>query len=159
MGRADEVKGKVKEALGNLTDNDQLKQEGRVDRAKGQVKDVVDKAAERAAGERRRSYVVQRRPSCSVTPSPSGMRTTWTAGGDPAGLQASSDAGGGHRQRSPEDAASAGADQDHAGDQEPENDDRQDHPSGDEAAIVTMARATVAEIGAANLETVRARDG
>ena len=54
MGRADEVKGRVKEALGDLTDNDQLKQEGRVDRAKGQVKDVVDKAADRAAGKHQR---------------------------------------------------------------------------------------------------------
>jgi uncharacterized protein YjbJ (UPF0337 family) len=50
MGRADEAKGRVKEALGDLTDNDDLKQEGRLDRAKGQAKDVVDKAAERAAG-------------------------------------------------------------------------------------------------------------
>ena len=50
MGRADEAKGRGKEALGALTDNDKLKQEGRLDRARGQVKDVVDKAAERAAG-------------------------------------------------------------------------------------------------------------
>ena len=50
MGRADEAKGRVKEALGDLTDNDDLKQEGRLDRAKGQAKDVVDKAAEGAAG-------------------------------------------------------------------------------------------------------------
>jgi uncharacterized protein YjbJ (UPF0337 family) len=50
MGRADEAKGRGKEAFGDLTDNHELKQEGRLDRAKGQVKDVVDKAAERAAG-------------------------------------------------------------------------------------------------------------
>ena len=50
MGRADEAKGRTKEALGDLTDNDDLKQEGRLDRAKGQAKDVVDKAAEGAAG-------------------------------------------------------------------------------------------------------------
>ena len=50
MGRADEAKGRGKEALGDLTDNDELKQEGRLDRAKGQDKDVVDKTAERAAG-------------------------------------------------------------------------------------------------------------
>jgi uncharacterized protein YjbJ (UPF0337 family) len=35
MGRADEAKGRGKEALGDLTDNDELKQEGRLDRAKG----------------------------------------------------------------------------------------------------------------------------
>jgi uncharacterized protein YjbJ (UPF0337 family) len=50
MGAADEAKGRVKEALGDLTDNDKLSQEGRIDRARGQVKDVVDKAADRAAG-------------------------------------------------------------------------------------------------------------
>lgn len=50
MGRSDEAKGRGKEALGDLTDNHELKQEGRLDRAKGQVKDVIDKAAERAAG-------------------------------------------------------------------------------------------------------------
>jgi uncharacterized protein YjbJ (UPF0337 family) len=50
MGSADEAKGRVKEALGDLTDDDKLRQEGTIDRAKGQVKDVVDKAADRAAG-------------------------------------------------------------------------------------------------------------
>jgi uncharacterized protein YjbJ (UPF0337 family) len=49
MGSADEAKGRVKEALGDLTDDDKLKKEGTIDRAKGQVKDVVDKAADRAA--------------------------------------------------------------------------------------------------------------
>jgi uncharacterized protein YjbJ (UPF0337 family) len=52
MGSADEAKGRVKEALGDLTDDDKLRQEGTIDRAKGQVKDVVDKAGERAAGKR-----------------------------------------------------------------------------------------------------------
>jgi len=50
MGAADEAKGRVKEALGDLTDNDKLKKEGSIDRAKGRVKDVVDKAADKAAG-------------------------------------------------------------------------------------------------------------
>jgi uncharacterized protein YjbJ (UPF0337 family) len=50
MGSADEAKGRVKEALGDLTDDDKLRQEGTIDRAKGQVKDVVDKAADRVAG-------------------------------------------------------------------------------------------------------------
>jgi uncharacterized protein YjbJ (UPF0337 family) len=49
-GNTDEVKGRVKEALGDLTDDDKLKKEGSIDRAKGQVKDVVDKAADKAAG-------------------------------------------------------------------------------------------------------------
>jgi uncharacterized protein YjbJ (UPF0337 family) len=50
MGNTDEVKGRVKEALGDLTDNDKLKKEGSIDRAKGRVKDAVDKAADKAAG-------------------------------------------------------------------------------------------------------------
>ena len=50
MGNTDEAKGRAKEALGDLTDNDKLRQKGGIDRAKGQVKDVVDKAADRAAG-------------------------------------------------------------------------------------------------------------
>jgi uncharacterized protein YjbJ (UPF0337 family) len=40
----------VKEALGALTDDDKLKKEGRIDRAKGRAKDAVDKAADKAVG-------------------------------------------------------------------------------------------------------------
>ena len=54
MGRADETKGRVKEAVGDLTGNDKLRNEGSIDRAKGQVKDVVDRAADRAAGKPRK---------------------------------------------------------------------------------------------------------
>ena len=50
MGRSDEAKGRGKEALGDLTDDDKLNKEGSIDRAKGQVKDVVNKAADKAAG-------------------------------------------------------------------------------------------------------------
>ena len=35
MGNTDEVKGMAKEALGDLTDDDKLKKEGSIDRAKG----------------------------------------------------------------------------------------------------------------------------
>lgn len=46
----DDAKGKVKEAAGDLTDNDRLKGEGKVDQAKGGLKgalgDVADKAKE-----------------------------------------------------------------------------------------------------------------
>jgi uncharacterized protein YjbJ (UPF0337 family) len=49
MGETDEVKGRAKEALGDLTDDDKLKKEGSIDRAKGRVKDVVDKVADKAA--------------------------------------------------------------------------------------------------------------
>ena len=44
----DETKGKLKEAAGDLTDNDDLKREGQVDQAKGNVKDGIDEASDKA---------------------------------------------------------------------------------------------------------------
>lgn len=44
----DEGKGRLKEAAGALTGDRRLKNEGKVDRAKGSVKDVVDKAGDAA---------------------------------------------------------------------------------------------------------------
>ena len=41
----DELKGRVKEAAGDLTDDDDLEREGKVDKAVGSVKDAVDDAA------------------------------------------------------------------------------------------------------------------
>jgi uncharacterized protein YjbJ (UPF0337 family) len=46
-GTADEVKGRVKEAAGDLTDDQGLKNEGKVDRATGSVKDKVDDAGDK----------------------------------------------------------------------------------------------------------------
>jgi uncharacterized protein YjbJ (UPF0337 family) len=47
-GKMDELKGRAKEAAGDLTDNDRLKREGKGDKAEGKVKqtigDVKDKA-------------------------------------------------------------------------------------------------------------------
>ena len=43
-GTADEMKGKAKEAVGDLTDDDELKREGKADRAAGNVKDKLDDA-------------------------------------------------------------------------------------------------------------------
>lgn len=42
----DEAKGRVKEAAGDLTDDKGLKREGKVDRAAGKVKSVIDKSAD-----------------------------------------------------------------------------------------------------------------
>ena len=42
----DTVMGRVKEAVGALSGNRRLKDEGRVDQAKGSVKDAVDKVAD-----------------------------------------------------------------------------------------------------------------
>ncbi len=44
----DEAKGRVKEAAGAVTDDKDLKREGKTDQAKSSVKDAVDKAAETA---------------------------------------------------------------------------------------------------------------
>ena len=46
-GKMDDVKGRVKEAAGDLTDDDDLKREGKVDRAAGKVKDTLDDAKEK----------------------------------------------------------------------------------------------------------------
>ena len=44
----DDIKGRAKEAVGDLTDSDDLKNEGKADRAAGKVKDAIDKVEERA---------------------------------------------------------------------------------------------------------------
>lgn len=47
VDNADDLKGRVKEAAGDLTDNDELKREGKVDQSKGEVKEAVDKVADK----------------------------------------------------------------------------------------------------------------
>ena len=47
MAEWDEAKGRMKQAAGDLTDNDELEREGQIDEGKGKVKDVVDKIAEK----------------------------------------------------------------------------------------------------------------
>ena len=46
-GSADEAKGRIKEAAGDLTGDDGLKREGKVDRASGTVKDKVGDASDK----------------------------------------------------------------------------------------------------------------
>lgn len=41
-GKLEEMKGRAKEATGDLTGRDDLKREGKVDRAEGSVKGAVD---------------------------------------------------------------------------------------------------------------------
>ena len=43
----DEAKGRAKEAAGDLTDDEKLKREGKVDRAISSVKDKVDDVADK----------------------------------------------------------------------------------------------------------------
>jgi uncharacterized protein YjbJ (UPF0337 family) len=40
------MKGRAKEAIGDLTDDDDIKREGKVDRTVGKVKDKIDDAAD-----------------------------------------------------------------------------------------------------------------
>jgi uncharacterized protein YjbJ (UPF0337 family) len=47
-GTKDDVKGRVKEAAGDLTGDQKLKDEGKVDRASGKVKDAVGGVADKA---------------------------------------------------------------------------------------------------------------
>jgi uncharacterized protein YjbJ (UPF0337 family) len=46
-GTTDDLKGRAKQAAGDLTDDDSLKNEGKVDRASGSVKDKVGDAADK----------------------------------------------------------------------------------------------------------------
>jgi uncharacterized protein YjbJ (UPF0337 family) len=45
---SDQAKGKIKEALGVLTDDEKLKNEGKADQVAGDVKEVVKNVAEKA---------------------------------------------------------------------------------------------------------------
>jgi uncharacterized protein YjbJ (UPF0337 family) len=47
-GSMDDAKGRVKEAAGDLTGDQDLKDEGKVDRASGKVKDAVGGVADKA---------------------------------------------------------------------------------------------------------------
>jgi uncharacterized protein YjbJ (UPF0337 family) len=45
--KLDDMKGRAKEAAGDITDNDSLKREGKVDQGKAEVKDKVGHAADK----------------------------------------------------------------------------------------------------------------
>lgn len=46
-GQSDEAKGRVKQAVGDLTDDKDLKREGKVDEGAGKVKQAVDKVKDK----------------------------------------------------------------------------------------------------------------
>jgi uncharacterized protein YjbJ (UPF0337 family) len=46
-GNVDDLKGRAKEAAGDLTDDEGLKNEGKVDRAKGGIKGAIDDVADK----------------------------------------------------------------------------------------------------------------
>ena len=45
--KIDDAKGRMKEAAGDLTDNDDLKAEGKVDQGKGKLKGFIDDIADK----------------------------------------------------------------------------------------------------------------
>ncbi len=47
-GEADQAKGRIKQAAGDLTDNEDLKNDGKKDEAAGKVKDTIDDAKDKA---------------------------------------------------------------------------------------------------------------
>jgi len=47
-GKGDEIKGRIKEAAGAITDDDRLRREGKVDQAAGKVKQAAEAAVEKA---------------------------------------------------------------------------------------------------------------
>ena len=49
-GTADDIKGRVKEAAGDLTDDDDLKREGKANRESGKAKDVIADVKDKAEG-------------------------------------------------------------------------------------------------------------
>ncbi|MDP9341876.1 MAG: CsbD family protein [Actinomycetota bacterium] len=48
--KGDETKGRLKEAVGDLTGNDRLKREGKADRAGSKVKGKVNEAVDKVKG-------------------------------------------------------------------------------------------------------------
>jgi uncharacterized protein YjbJ (UPF0337 family) len=49
-GEADKAKGRIKQAIGDLTDDEDMKREGKLDEAGGKVKDAVDKVKDKLTG-------------------------------------------------------------------------------------------------------------
>jgi uncharacterized protein YjbJ (UPF0337 family) len=46
-GKTDQIKGRIKEAAGVLTDNERLKRKGKIDQAVGKVKEAAEKAVDK----------------------------------------------------------------------------------------------------------------
>lgn len=52
MPNMDELKGRAKEALADLTDDDELRREGQADKAEGKIKQAVDTVADKLRDKR-----------------------------------------------------------------------------------------------------------
>ena len=46
-GKTDQIKGRIKEAAGVLTDNDRLKRKGKLDQVVGKVKETAEKVVDK----------------------------------------------------------------------------------------------------------------
>jgi uncharacterized protein YjbJ (UPF0337 family) len=46
-GTSDKIKGRVKEAVGALTDDQRLKDEGKLDQTTGKIKDVLERVIDK----------------------------------------------------------------------------------------------------------------
>jgi len=51
-GEIDKAKGRIKKAVGELTDNDKMKTEGTIDKISGSVKSGVDKVKKTLEGKK-----------------------------------------------------------------------------------------------------------
>jgi uncharacterized protein YjbJ (UPF0337 family) len=47
-GKQDEIKGRIKESAGTLANNPELKNEGKIDRVTGKIKETVSHAVDKA---------------------------------------------------------------------------------------------------------------
>ncbi|MBM0796610.1 CsbD family protein [Staphylococcus epidermidis] len=47
--KLEQVKGNIKETVGNATNNDNLEQEGKKDKASGKAKEVIDNVKDKAS--------------------------------------------------------------------------------------------------------------
>jgi len=54
VSNADDLRGRAKEAAGDLTDDDDLKREGKLDQAEGKAKDAIDSVRDKLSGDDKR---------------------------------------------------------------------------------------------------------
>jgi uncharacterized protein YjbJ (UPF0337 family) len=61
MSILDKITGRLKKAAGDLTDDAQLRREGRLEERKGEAKEELDQAVERTADKAREVETLERR--------------------------------------------------------------------------------------------------
>ena len=55
-GKTDQAKGRIKKAVAELTDDEDLKREGQIDEASGKVKEATEKVADKARAAVRKKW-------------------------------------------------------------------------------------------------------